>query len=351
MKVNQLELTNYRCFEHQVLNFSEGFNVLIGDNGIGKTAILDTLAGLVSTRIPSENIAYLSSNIDDIRQCRQQREQNIISESQYPYQIYCAGSLKIDQITIPWETTVKKQDQSSDFSTDTAQTADFQLSISEKIKQIQQGKDAILPLFVYYAKGRIWQCEIREISTHKPASRFSGYEECLTPAGDLRKLLSWFKTMEIVSLQKGEKIRVLETVKNALINCIDNCQKIDYDFFLDQLMITFENGNILPFRMLSDGYRNLLGMVADLGYRASVLNPQLESDVLQETPGIVLIDEIELHLHPKWQRRIVEDLRRTFPKVQFIATTHSPVIIQSLRPGELINFDDYDGEDYHKIPE
>jgi predicted ATP-binding protein involved in virulence len=68
--------------------------------------------------------------------------------------------------------------------------------------------------------------------------------------------------------------------------------------------------------------------------RAVLLNPQLGEKVLEETPGIVLIDELDLHLHPKWQRRIIEDLRRTFPKIQFIATTHSPFLIQSLRSGE-----------------
>ena len=75
-------------------------------------------------------------------------------------------------------------------------------------------------------------------------------------------------------------------------------------------------------------------MIGDLVRRAVLLNPQLGEKVLEETPGIVLIDELDLHLHPKWQRRIIEDLRRTFPKIQFIATTHSPFLIQSLRSGE-----------------
>jgi len=83
-------------------------------------------------------------------------------------------------------------------------------------------------------------------------------------------------------------------------------------------------------------------------YRAVVLNPHLGVNAPQETSGVVLIDEIDLHLHPKWQRRVVEDLKRTFPQIQFIATTHSPFIIQSLRPDELINLDNRDGEYYNK---
>ena len=83
--------------------------------------------------------------------------------------------------------------------------------------------------------------------------------------------------------------------------------------------------------------RNILGLAADIGYRAAVLNPHLQRDASKLTPGIVLIDEIDLHLHPKGQRRVTDDLRRTFPNMQFIAGTHSPFIIQSLRQGELID--------------
>jgi predicted ATP-binding protein involved in virulence len=75
-------------------------------------------------------------------------------------------------------------------------------------------------------------------------------------------------------------------------------------------------------------------MVADLAIKMVMLNPHFGAEALAKTDGVVLIDELDLHLHPKWQRRIVEDLRRAFPKVQFICTTHSPFIVQSLRSGE-----------------
>ena len=80
-------------------------------------------------------------------------------------------------------------------------------------------------------------------------------------------------------------------------------------------------------------------MVADIARRACLLNPHLGGAVLEETPGIVLIDELDLHLHPKWQRRIIGDLRRTFPKIQFIATTHSPQLIGQVKPDEILLLD------------
>ena len=88
---------------------------------------------------------------------------------------------------------------------------------------------------------------------------------------------------------------------------------------------------------LSDGERSLLAIVADLIRRLSLANPEISDPLLGA--GVVLVDEIELHLHPTWQRNVIEKLRTTFPNIQFIATTHSPFVIQSLRAGELINLD------------
>ena len=105
----------------------------------------------------------------------------------------------------------------------------------------------------------------------------------------------------------------------------------------------------LPFSFLSDGYRNMVAMVADIAVRCATLNPQLKEKSSQETPGVVLIDEIDLHLHPRWQRRVVNDLLRTFPRIQFFGTTHSPFVIQSLPPiigVQLLNLDDEHAEEF-----
>ena len=104
------------------------------------------------------------------------------------------------------------------------------------------------------------------------------------------------------------------------------------------LRLTVSKGSFrLPLNQLSDGERSFLAIISDLVRRLSLANPDLDDPL--HGAGIVLIDELELHLHPTWQRQVVEKLRTTFPNIQFIATTHSPFVIQSLRPGELINLD------------
>lgn len=133
--------------------------------------------------------------------------------------------------------------------------------------------------------------------------------------------------MKLIALEQGKDPGEYLAVRRAIESCLKNIQKdstiekvsIDYKIKEDEIQVTLEDGSMLPFRMLSDGYRNAIGMVADIAFRTAVLNPHLEGSAALETPGVVLIDELDiLHLHPKWQQHIVEDLKRTFPKVQFI---------------------------------
>ena len=108
--------------------------------------------------------------------------------------------------------------------------------------------------------------------------------------------------------------------------------------------------------MLSDGYRNVIKIMLDIATRMCILNPYLKEKALKETPGIVLIDEVDLSLHPTWQKRIIRILKEQFPNIQFICATHSPFIIQSLEDGELITLDrpldsEYSGEGLEDIAE
>ena len=137
----------------------------------------------------------------------------------------------------------------------------------------------------------------------------------------------------MAALQKQERRHALEAVREAIISMIPDAKLAWWDLDWDELRIETSvqgKSQTIPFHLLSDGYRNMIGMVADIAYRMATLNPQLESDVIKQTEGMVLIDEIDLHLHPNWQKQVVGRLLDTFPKVQFVASSHSPFIIQSL---------------------
>jgi len=151
--------------------------------------------------------------------------------------------------------------------------------------------------------------------------------------------------MEQVSWQKEMKIAEYEAVKKAVSDFMNFMEPNGrYEVFYDkqQEELIFENGEqILPIMELSAGYQSLLWMVFDIAYRMAVLNPSKKEKVTQ-TSGIVLIDEMDMHLHPRWQWNIIDALRKVFPNVQFIAATHAPILFASAKDVWLIDVDKKD---------
>lgn len=359
MKIRQLELKNFRCFDQKTFEFSDQFNVLIGDNGTGKSAILDALAiGVGSFFLGIDSINSRNIFKDEVRHIVNTENETPTLTAVLPCVVSCKGYFE-DIQELSWsrelridggKTTRERAKEITKYAKN-LKTKSFVRDIQQASshKQKIDVRRVILPVISYYGTGRLWiQHREKVVETLSPNSRFRGYENCLSNSYELKKLIRWFKTQEFASLQKQKTIGVLSAVKEAIKTCMDDWEDVRFDVHLDELVATSKNGKTLLFRMLSDGVRNMIGMVADIAYRSAVLNPHLEANAPKETQGIVLIDEIDLHLHPNWQRRVVDDLKRTFPKIQFFATTHSPFIIQSLHPNELIDLDNRDGEYYNK---
>lgn len=329
MKIKQLGLTEFRCFADYKLDLVDRFNLLIGDNGSGKTAILDALAiaaGSFLLGIPSiraNEKRHISS--DDVRYKELTMGQAVIRETE-EYQTMVSASGFVNSQKITWARYRDKKTNRAD--------ATKIISLVENLAKNPTNPDMLFPVIAYYSTGRLWrQLKKTEKKTVSPSSRFDGYQDCLNPASDQKRFFGWFYTQELASLQKQERRHALEAVREAIVSMIPDAKRAWWDMDWNELRIeTVVQGKhqTIPFHLLSDGYRNMIGMVADIAYRMATLNPQLQADVIKQTEGIVLIDEIDLHLHPKWQRQVVGRLLDTFPKVQFVASSHSPFIIQSL---------------------
>ncbi len=326
MRIKKLELHNFRCFKEYELELAERFTLLIGDNGSGKTAILDALA--ISAGGFLINIPEIKSEdkpvilVDDMRVSFHIMGQSITRERVEKTSVSVTGD--INNTDFKWT-----RDKS--FSSELAQG----YSVDELVKE-RSNPNVFFPVIAHYGTDRLWKkipLEHPNVKTLPPSSRLLGYIHCLNTASNLKQIFRWFKTQELAALQKQERRHVLEAVREAIISMIPDAQKVFWDMDLDELVIETviqEKLHSMPFHLLSDGYRNMVGMVADIAYRMATLNPQLEAEAIKQTEGIVLIDEIDLHLHPNWQRIVVERLLNTFPKVQFVASSHSPFIIQSL---------------------
>jgi predicted ATP-binding protein involved in virulence len=197
-----------------------------------------------------------------------------------------------------------------------------------------------LPLVSYYGTGRLFSQIKASNSKQLGRSRLDGYEDCLNPNSSYKAFLAWYGPMSSeaqAELQSGLSAghRAQERVKavNGVIQRVmepTGWRGIRWDFVNREPLAFHSDGRMFPVRLLSDGVRNMLAMAADMAFRCAQLNPGFGETVAQETPGIVLIDEIDMHLHPEWQQTVLTRLMEVFPKLQFIVSTHSSEVISTV---------------------
>lgn len=329
MKISHLSLQNFRKYKSACFQFHPRFTVLIGNNGAGKTTVLDALAIMLNTYFQSSRLVTGGGAIKpaDAHYILTQKQGQVFQEQKN--NVALDVEARIGNAPVNWRREIG----------DRGGKAKVLVRLgTEAREKIKAGASPDLPLLLYYGAGRLWSLH-DDVETDKPSSQLDAYRYCLDPKSDQKAFEKWFKKLAYTELQKRVNIPAVASVKNAVLACIPGAQDFFHDTEYDQLTIQLEKEGLTPFNSLSDGYRNMVAMVADIAHRASRLNPHHGSQAALKTTGIVLIDEIDLHLHPKWQRRVVPDLQRAFPQLQFIATTHSPFILQSLEPGEVIDLD------------
>jgi predicted ATP-binding protein involved in virulence len=330
IKLEKITLKNFKGFGDKTFSLSDRFNLLLGDNGSGKTVVLEALKLILSSIFIGFDETETRSQIkdEDVRQVFSYYNDEIRIELNYPVSIEAQGVVM--NYPVHWNKRRSgSQSQTDDFDWDrTAFTAGFN-------PHVRKGNPVTLPVIAYYGTGRLWlRLENGKVEPIPPVSRLHAYKDCLDPRSDEKELVRWMKEQELTKIQRKQQSGLYESVlyeavKKAITDCIEEYQEMGYDVRHDSIMVKLDEGHWLPAYLCSDGYRNMIAMVADIAYRMAMLNPHLGPTVTQKTPGVVLIDEIDLHLHPNWQRRVVNDLKRAFPGVQFIATSHSPPLSSS----------------------
>ena len=336
VKIKELRLCNFKGFEDRCFNFKEMFTLLVGDNGEGKTAALDGIAvaigGFLNGIADLDNNDKKNINPDEIRRKKIAIGNAINLEGQYPVKVECTTD--IDGKEYKW-TRIKENKGGRTKFDENIEVKKYSKELQEKVSN---GEEVLLPVFAYHGTGRLWaKTNTPSMESIDNSSRLLGYKNCLKPISNENLFTEWFKGMKRIEIDEGIKSIEFSAVKSAIQEFLGGgTTKVDYNLKEKEIQVTMQDGRLLPFRMLSDGYQNTIGMIADTAFRMVTLNPQLKDRAIIETPGIILIDEIDLHLHPSWQRHIVKDLKRTFPKVQFVATTHAPMVISSCSTNEVI---------------
>ena len=336
MKINKIEIQNFKGFEDNTFIFNPKMTVLIGDNATGKTTILDALSFVLGT-------FFLGVDSVPSRSLQPSEKRKVITspesfEIQLPFKINVKHSLLGENYHWYRDTNKKKGGATS------YKNAKKLINKAEElVVKVRNGEPVNLPLIAYYGTERLSE-KHEKLAYAKQSSRLEGYYQALDPSSFQRKFLEWFKTFEDSKLKFDKDDTLYKAFTTTITNMISNWKNIRFSWEADDMLGQLENGEWMALSMLSDGYRNIIRLSADIAYRAIKLNPHLGINAVKETEGVVLIDEIDMHLHPKWQKTIIDDFKRTFPKIQFIVTTHSPFIVQSLRADELINLDVHLGE-------
>lgn len=344
MKLKKIRIINYRCFKDANIDFDEHTTLIVGKNGAGKTAILDAVAVAVSTFLLGIDGGVGRSILkDDARYEFHDLDGTVDPQHQFPVSIESIGDC-LDNHDVKWVRSLNSESGNT-----TVKEARELTNISKEAqKRIMTGdKSLILPLISYYGTGRLYaqKKEKKNIKSLTEFKRQVGYVDCMAAESNEKLMLNWFQIQTLKSLQeqqrtgKVEKSLLLKTVEKAICKCFERISgsknaSIIFDLDTHRLVLNFESadGSLQKFAMdeMSDGYKNTLSMIGDIAYRMAVLNPMLGDKVLEETSGVIVIDEIDLHLHPQWQQTIISDLNAIFPKIQFIVSSHAPAVINSV---------------------
>lgn len=337
MRLDRLHIQNFRCYEDATFDFQPGFNLVVGVNGSGKTSLLQAAAVSFIEYANTIKLQSVGLALDDVRFVINKFEGRSRFERKFPLRLDAQGEILGVK---KWETI-----QSSEHSPPLVED-ELGLATDKELVKFDLGERIELPVLVFYRSNRQWKGAniSAEYAAQQKISRLDGYTNWFDAVTDLKDFESWIigKTLERMQNLLDAKSAPplfedeLAWVNQAIEIALPKTKDLRYDLRLQSLLIDVEGEKTVPFNNLSDGQRGMVALFADIARRMCILNPHMGKDVLQNTAGVVIIDELDIHLHPAWQRNIVPALKKAFPKVQFIAASHSPQIIGSLKPEEVI---------------
>lgn len=349
MYIQKLTLQNFKCFDDIEVDFHPNLTVVVGANGSGKTSIMEAAAIAISTMfVKMDGLSGRSIHKGQVHLKAFSVGSTKDVQAQYPATVKASAMTKSG--IIKWERSLNTPKGSM-----TVGNAKEMLNLGIRFQKHLRNGDTklVLPVVAYYGTGRLWDYHReKQGDVFGTNNRMNGYVDCVDGTANIKLMMNWFSKMTVQKYQDQELglggIPELEAVYSAMETCYKKITgredvKMQYNIGTKELEVAYRDraGELMriPIDQLSDGYKSTISLVADIAYRMAVLNPQLLGDVCRETDGIVLIDEIDLHLHPTWQQRILGDLTEIFPKVQFIVSTHAPAVISTVKSENIVMLD------------
>ena len=311
MKIDYIDIKGFRRFINaRLCNFDPHLNLLVGINGAGKSSILDAIAILLTaftSRLTTSNSKGSKISVNDIKRGMSN----------------CSLTLTLDNGT-SWKKSVTRKldkDEESDYS--------HLNEYTQKYRQRLDAQEVIsVPIIVHYGVKR----SVTDIPLKFPksdsVSPTLAYKNWIDSKASYRDIFPWIRgeedyENELIRDNPEARVRGLQALRKAMRTILPEYSDMRVRRKPHLEVILNKNGEDLPLSQLSDGEKCYIALVCDIVRRLSLANPK--NDILTGE-GIVLIDEVDLHLHPTWEQTIMEKLHSVFPNIQFIVSAHSPLV-------------------------
>ena len=323
MKLASAGIENFRAIEKLDLALDTRLTVLHGANAHGKTSVLGAIAAGLGA------VPYLLSGVF---------ERGFLDTDLR----VGALDLRVALTTvdgISWSGTITRGQPARGYTSALKDKAD------EIFSDCNEGRPVEFPIVAFYDTDRvIFDLTERWSDFKKEFTRYDAFKGALSSRTNFQGIFEWFYFKENEELREqrerrdfGYQLRDLSSVRHAISSMLGDVSEPHMEMDPPRFMVTIKTGGKsekLALDQLSGGYRAVLALAADLAWRMAQGNPHLDNPL--ESEAIVLIDEVDLHLHPSWQQRILDDLTRTFPNAQFIVSTHSPQVLTTAKPEHIV---------------
>lgn len=332
MKITRLSVASLRAFEQASFDFDQSFTLLVGVNGVGKTTVLETLRIGLSRLLPQFTASKSRPDAfttDDIRVGDPSLTVALDFSLNSTEQHWLLHKQRVQNV--PHKDGIVREQ--------TLETPDRETVtpiFGKKAKALKSDKTQ--PIALYFATRRSMVSDEQVKIGKARGGQATAFADALAPRPlRLAYLAEWMLAQERLSAELPRAAKHLKAFRAAAQRFLPDCQNLraQKDEKERPRLLVTKGAVSLDVRQLSDGERSMLALVLDLAQRLSQANPGLD-DPVRDGAAVVLIDELDMHMHPLWQRQVMSLLRGTFPSCQFVATTHSPQIIGETQPDRII---------------
>ncbi len=320
-RFREIRLANYRCFDELRLSLEEDTTVIFAENGGGKTALLAALAmAFAEFQMGSpKDLKFAMKRDPRMRTLDEQGRREPVGTCEVEWTADVGESESVTWSVVARPASKRK-----------VSTPEPIFDAIERVRV--PGKR--WPLFAWYGVDRLERVRGPRRKVERTGDRWEAYASSLDPNLDEAPLLQWLEDEMIGDSnrqRRGEPERLFhEAVLATAVRAVPGVKHAWYDPGTRAPMVLFKSGHAALWSELSDGYHAFIALIADIARRAVMLNQFDGADAPNRVEGVVLIDEIDRHLHPRWQRVALPSLRNAFPGLQFVITTHSPQVLSSV---------------------